>query len=120
MNKISDTEIMNCLTKQYNKLIDQYGSDRILGIFAQGKVNCGFAESIQDLEAVACYLPTFEELCCSKPKSFVFHEEDATIKITDLRLGIFHPSYSKPYVLRMPYLEKEINDIFNLRSEILF
>lgn len=47
-------------------------------------------------------------------------ENNYNIKITDLRLGIFHPSYSKPYVLRMPYLEKEINDIFNLRSEILF
>lgn len=40
--------------------------------------------------------------------------------ISDLRLGIFHPSYNKPYVLRMPYLEKEINDIFGLRSEVLF
>lgn len=47
-------------------------------------------------------------------------ENNYNIKISDLRLGIFHPSYSKPYVLRMPYLEKEINDLFNLRSEILF
>lgn len=47
-------------------------------------------------------------------------ENNYNIKISDLRLGIFHPSYSKPYVLRMPYLEKEINDIFKLRSEILF
>ena len=47
-------------------------------------------------------------------------EKNYNMKIADLRLGIFHPSYSKPYVLRIPYLEKEINDIFNLRSEILF
>ena len=32
----------------------------------------------------------------------------------------FHPTYNKPYVLRIPYLEKEINDLFNLRSEVLF
>ena len=32
------------------------------------------------------------------------------MKISDLRLGIFHPTYNKPYVLRIPYLEKEIND----------
>ena len=47
-------------------------------------------------------------------------EKNYGIKISDLRLGIFHPTYNKPYVLRMPYLEKEINDIFSLRSEILF
>ena len=47
-------------------------------------------------------------------------ENNYNIKISDLRLGIFHPTYDKPYVLRMPYLEKEINDIFGLRSEVLF
>ena len=47
-------------------------------------------------------------------------EKNYGMKISDLRLGIFHPTYKKPYVLRMPYLEKEINDIFSLRSEILF
>ena len=47
-------------------------------------------------------------------------ENNYNIKISDLRLGIFHPTYEKPYVLRMPYLEKEINDIFGLRSEVLF
>lgn len=47
-------------------------------------------------------------------------EKNYGMKISDLRLGIFHPAYNKPYVLRMPYLEKEINDIFNLRSEVIF
>ena len=47
-------------------------------------------------------------------------ENNYNIKISDLRLGIFHPTYNKPYVLRIPYLEKEINDLFNLRSEVLF
>ena len=47
-------------------------------------------------------------------------EKNYGMKISDLRLGIFHPSYNKPYVLRMPYLEKEINDIFSLRSEVIF
>ena len=47
-------------------------------------------------------------------------ENNYNIKISDLRLGVFHPTYEKPYVLRMPYLEKEINDIFGLRSEVLF
>ena len=47
-------------------------------------------------------------------------EKNYGMKISDLRLGIFHPTYNKPYVLRMPYLEKEINDIFSLRSEVIF
>lgn len=47
-------------------------------------------------------------------------EKNYGLKIADLRLGIFHPTYNKPYVLRMPYLEKEVNDIIALRSEILF
>ena len=47
-------------------------------------------------------------------------ENNYNMKISDLRLGIFHPTYNKPYVLRIPYLEKEINDLFNLRSEVLF
>lgn len=47
-------------------------------------------------------------------------EKNYGIKISDLRLGIFHPSYDKPYVLRMPYLEDEINKLFGLRSEVIF
>ena len=43
-------------------------------------------------------------------------ENNYNIKISDLRLGVFHPTYNKPYVLRIPYLEKEINDLFKLRS----
>ena len=35
-------------------------------------------------------------------------EKNYDIKVSDLRLGIFHPSYEKPYVLKMPYLEKEV------------
>ena len=47
-------------------------------------------------------------------------ERNYNIKVSKLRLGIFHPSYDKPYILEMPYLEKELNSIFNLRSEIIF
>lgn len=42
------------------------------------------------------------------------------IKVDKLRLGIFHPTYNKPYLLEVPYLENEINTIFNLRSEVIF
>lgn len=47
-------------------------------------------------------------------------ERNYEIKVSHLRLGVFHPSYLKPYLLEMPYLENEVNSIFDLRSEIIF
>ena len=47
-------------------------------------------------------------------------ERNYSIKVDKLRLGIFHPTYNKPYLLEVPYLENEINTIFNLRSEVIF
>ncbi len=46
-------------------------------------------------------------------------EKSYGIEISDLRLGIFHPSYDKPYVLRMPYLENEVKTLMELRSEVI-
>lgn len=46
-------------------------------------------------------------------------ERNYGIKVVHLRLGIFHPSYVKPYLLEMPYLGDEVNCLFNLRSEII-
>lgn len=47
-------------------------------------------------------------------------ERNYGIKIDKLRLGIFHPTYNKPYLLEVPKYENEINTIFNLRSEVIF
>ena len=46
-------------------------------------------------------------------------EKNYDIKVSDLRLGIFHPSYDKPYVLKIPYLENEVKTLMELRSEII-
>ena len=46
-------------------------------------------------------------------------EKNYDIKVSDLRLGIFHPSYDKPYVLKMPYLENEVRTLMELRSEVI-
>lgn len=46
-------------------------------------------------------------------------ERNYNLKISDLRLGIFHPDYNKPYVLRMPYLEDEIKSLMDLRSDVI-
>jgi len=47
-------------------------------------------------------------------------EKNYNIRVEDLRLGVFHPSYNKPYVLKIPYLGKEVNALMALRSEIVF
>ena len=47
-------------------------------------------------------------------------EKNYGITVNRLRLGIFHPSYNKPYVLEMPYLQNEINALFGQRSEVIF
>ena len=47
-------------------------------------------------------------------------EKNYGITVSKLRLGIFHPSYNKPYVLEMPYLQNEIDSLFGLRSEVIF
>lgn len=47
-------------------------------------------------------------------------EKNYGINISKLRLGIFHPSYNKPYVLEMPYMQNEIDTLFGLRSEVVF
>ena len=47
-------------------------------------------------------------------------EKEYNIKVSKLRLGIFHPSYNKPYIVEMPYLEDEINTLFGLKSEVIF
>ena len=47
-------------------------------------------------------------------------EKNYGITVSKLRLGIFHPSYNKPYVLEMPYLKNEIDTLFGLRSEVVF
>ena len=46
-------------------------------------------------------------------------ERNYDMKISKLRLGIFHPSYDKPYVLEMPYLENEVKLLMDLRSEVI-
>lgn len=36
-----------------------------------------------------------------------------------LRLGIFHPSYHKPYVLRVPYMKNGAETLMSLRESVI-
>jgi len=46
-------------------------------------------------------------------------EKNYGITIKKQRLGVFHSSYNKPYILEMPYLKQEVESIIGLRSEII-
>ena len=46
-------------------------------------------------------------------------EKNYGITIKEQRLGVFHSSYNKPYILEMPYLKQEVESIIGLRSEII-
>jgi len=47
-------------------------------------------------------------------------EKNYGINIDDLRLGIFHPTYNKAYILRIPNLQEEISKILESRNDIIF
>ena len=49
MNKISKEEINKILKDDYKYLKTLYPQDQIFGVFAFGKLNYGFAESISDV-----------------------------------------------------------------------
>ena len=46
-------------------------------------------------------------------------EKNYGIEIADLRLGIFHPAYHKPYVLRIPYMKDEVETLMSLRKSVI-
>lgn len=129
MNKISDEQIMEHLNKQYDRLIDTYGSNRILGVFVYGKANYGFAEKLEDVEAMACYLPTFEELCGARPKTFALQTDKIKIKITDLRLvlglarqqvgTVIETVFTDYYVINPEY-QKIFTDYIYVNREVMF
>lgn len=81
MNKISKNEIENFLEQKYEILMDKYNPTRILGIFITGPINYGYAESFDDAEVIAIYLPTFEDLCCKVPAPREFNG----IQLLDIR-----------------------------------
>lgn len=81
MNKITDSQIMNRINRAYDDLIAEYDEKRILGVFAKGNANYGFASNEYDFSLIAIYLPTFEELCITTPMTW---QADG-VKMYDIR-----------------------------------
>lgn len=88
MNKISDKEIINYLDylKSYILKTENLPSYRI-GVFGAGMVNYGFAKTIADINAIAIYIPTYEEICTKVSCVNKIIETDIgnLIKIIDIR-----------------------------------
>lgn len=128
MNLISDTEIMNFLKEQYKQVIDAHSSDRILGVFVQGKANYGFAETLEDIKIIGCYIPTFEELCGARPHVCTDHP-NIHVELTDLRLilkgarlqeGPIMELIFTDYFILNPKYEKAFNTCIKINREAIF
>lgn len=81
--------IMRELKDIYNNILEDINKNQILGIFAYGDVNSGFAENVYDIKAEIIYIPTFEELCISKSQTRTMMGKTSTrsyvIYIRDIR-----------------------------------
>ena len=89
MNNITDEQIMKFLNEQKNFLDTIYDEKQCLGLFVYGKANYGFADTIDDIQTVLCYIPTFEEMCCDTKPIEIFYIKDNNgrkIRICDMRL----------------------------------
>jgi hypothetical protein len=87
MNKITDTEIMKVLNEQLEYLKTLYNEDRILGMFVYGDANYGFAETVDEIHTVFCYIPSFEEMCFGETAIIEYLDYNSTkIRKTDIRL----------------------------------
>ena len=133
MNVITDEQIEVILNEQMNYLKSTYDEKQCLGLFTYGKVNYGFAEKLDDIKTVLCYIPSFEELCTTiyplKIK-YITDDKNRKIRICDIRLlyelaisqedtiieaifskyHIINPRYKKTFD---KYIFTNIEDIFN-------
>lgn len=128
MNKISDEEIMKYLREQYNRVLSVHESDRVLGLFVYGRACSGFAETIEDIKIIGCYIPTFEELCGVRPHVCSEHT-DIPIELMDLRLVLKGVRLQEPpfmemifsdYFILNPKYEKAFNNNIKINREAIF
>lgn len=134
MNKISDMEIKNILRERCEEVKAQIGEDRLFGIFVIGKALYGMAEREDDIETIAGYIPTEEELYLSAPSyKTCIHKEgsekDIETRLTDLRcllkkieqqdINIMESIFSEYKIINPRYEEEYIKQILD-NKEIIF
>lgn len=53
----------------YLECVKQFGEERVLGVFTIGLYNYNAAESMDEVQYMAIYIPTFEDLCMQIPET---------------------------------------------------
>lgn len=133
MNKISDEEIKNIVSDQLDYIYSKINEKQILGIFTYGKVNYGFARTIDDIKTLIIYLPTFSELCNIEPNiseiSEIPYKNNMIIKKIDIRGlynfatlhdGVLVETLSSEYKIINPRYKKIFTKYFLLNKELIF
>lgn len=132
MNKISDEQIFEVINNQLKYIYSKYDEKQILGIFTYGKVNYGFAQSIEDIQTLFVYLPSYSELCSLEPdfqiKTYIQNEK-FIIKKIDIRGvynfashqdGIMIEALCSEYQIINPRFKKVFKKFFLLNKEMIF
>ena len=132
MNKISDEQIFEVINNQLKYIYSKYDEKQILGIFTYGKVNYGFAQSIEDIQTLFVYLPSYSELCSLEPnfqiKTYIQNEKP-TIKKIDIRGvynfashqdGVMIEALCSEYQIINPRFKKVFKKFFLLNKEMIF
>lgn len=133
MNNITDEQIMKILNEQKSFLDTIYDEKQILGIFTYGRVNYGFARTIDDIKTLVIYLPTFSELCNIEPnlleKVDIPYKNNKVIKKIDIRGlynfatlhdGVLMETLSSEYRIINPIYKKIFTKYFLLNKELIF
>lgn len=132
MNKISDEQIFEVINNQLKYIYSKYDEKQVLGIFTYGKVNYGFAQSIEDIQTLFVYLPSYSELCSLEPdfqtKTYIQNEK-FIIKKIDIRGvynfashqdGIMIEALCSEYQIINPRFKKVFKKFFLLNKEMIF
>lgn len=96
--QILEEDILQKMENTYNNLIQIYGKDRILGVFSLGSINYGFCNSLDEINFVGVYIPTFDDLCISTPK---ITNLDINVMIVDIRKMYYANTDPSPLGLEM-------------------
>lgn len=118
-------EIMLEINNLYSAAINVYGEDRLLGGFAVGNLNYGLAEQVSEIDIVAFYIPTFEELCTTAP--FKNEQVNSRILIRDIRSmyellnihsNLLMEALLTEYYIVNPKYENPVNDLRERTEDI--
>ena len=94
----------------YLECVKQFGEDRVLGVFTIGLYNYNAAESMDEVQYMAIYIPTFEGLCMQIPET----EYRENYLLRDVRAIYLRCQEISGSALELSYaLYKKINPLYS-------